>query len=211
MFDLEKSIADWRQQMIDAGISVSALDELENHLRETVERQIRSGAHDQEAFQQAILEIGHPKELKKEFAKDRGALSLLGKNKFQAIDRIVGVLWLVLCSLGFVMTSHSVIRNLTSRHPWLNVGFLIGVLLWASYGTGIVGSVLVVRGSKPGRSTLGIIAALFALIGLLMLFRLVPTAQPLHVVKCGVFTAFYAVTALLMFLPSYSNVRPARK
>ena len=48
MFDLEQSIAEWRQQMIAAGInSTEALDEMECHLREDVERQAQSGASEE--------------------------------------------------------------------------------------------------------------------------------------------------------------------
>jgi len=39
MFELEKSIADWRRQMLAAGIkSPLPLEELEIHLREEIER-----------------------------------------------------------------------------------------------------------------------------------------------------------------------------
>jgi hypothetical protein len=40
MFDLEKSIPEWRQKMFAAGISAVALEELESHLREEIEQQI---------------------------------------------------------------------------------------------------------------------------------------------------------------------------
>ena len=40
MFDLEQSIADWRRQMLAAGIKTPVpLEELESHLREEIERQ----------------------------------------------------------------------------------------------------------------------------------------------------------------------------
>jgi len=49
MFDLEEKIAEWRRQMLVAGIKTPApLDELEGHLREEIELQInqdeRSGS-----------------------------------------------------------------------------------------------------------------------------------------------------------------------
>ncbi|HTV40201.1 MAG TPA: Clp protease N-terminal domain-containing protein [Candidatus Sulfotelmatobacter sp.] len=71
MFNLEQSIADWRKQMLAAGIRTPALlDELESHLREEFERQIQSGASEQEAFQRSVLQIGQAKELKAEFVKN---------------------------------------------------------------------------------------------------------------------------------------------
>ena len=42
MFDLEKSIAEWRKQMLSAGIKTPVpLEELEIHLREEIEQQIK--------------------------------------------------------------------------------------------------------------------------------------------------------------------------
>jgi hypothetical protein len=70
MFDLEKSIADWRQQLLAAGIKTPApLDELEIHLREEIERQIKSGFNGQEAVEIAVQQIGPAKPLKMEFKK----------------------------------------------------------------------------------------------------------------------------------------------
>ena len=44
MPDLEKSIAEWRRQMLAAGIKTPVpLEELEIHLREEIEQQMKSG------------------------------------------------------------------------------------------------------------------------------------------------------------------------
>jgi hypothetical protein len=70
MFELEQSIADWRQQMIAAGIKTPVpLDELEIHLREEIERQMKSGLNEQKAFDSAVLKIGQARALKLEFKK----------------------------------------------------------------------------------------------------------------------------------------------
>ena len=51
MFDLEQSIAEWRQQMLAAGIKTPVpLEELEIHLREEIERQMKSGLNEQTGF-----------------------------------------------------------------------------------------------------------------------------------------------------------------
>src|SRR5438128_944474 len=72
MFNLEQSIAEWRRQMIAAGIkSPEALDEIESHLREDVERQTQSGASKEEAFKIAALRMGEAAVLNKEFMKAR--------------------------------------------------------------------------------------------------------------------------------------------
>ena len=63
MFNLEKVIADWRQQMVAAGIdSVELLDELEIHLREDVEH-----LGPQQAFHSAVRRLGSPLALGMEF------------------------------------------------------------------------------------------------------------------------------------------------
>jgi hypothetical protein len=69
MFDLEKSIADWRRQMLAAGIKLSAVEELESHLREEVERQVKSGQSPQSAFDLAVKSIGPGVVLKREFRR----------------------------------------------------------------------------------------------------------------------------------------------
>ena len=70
MFDLEKAISDWRQRMLAAGIKTPVpLEELENHLREEIERQTKSGLNEQKAFESSIRQIGPPKALKREFKK----------------------------------------------------------------------------------------------------------------------------------------------
>ena len=70
MFDLNQAISDWRRQLASRGIRASdVLDELESHLREDVDQQVRSELSQQQAFQAAILRIGEGKALQKEFRK----------------------------------------------------------------------------------------------------------------------------------------------
>lgn len=70
MRDLEQRIAEWRRQMAAAGIkSAPILDELESHLREEIERQVRAGLNPEQAFQAAAQKIGSASALKNEFRK----------------------------------------------------------------------------------------------------------------------------------------------
>lgn len=70
MPDLEQQIAEWRRQMLAAGIKTPVpMDELESHLREDIERQMRSGLNEQQAFEAAVRGIGQTAALKTEFAK----------------------------------------------------------------------------------------------------------------------------------------------
>ena len=70
MFNLEQAIADWRRQMLAAGIqSPVPLKELELHLREDIERQLKSGLDEQNAFEISVPQIGQPQALNREFKK----------------------------------------------------------------------------------------------------------------------------------------------
>ena len=70
MFDLKQSIADWRQQMLAAGINTPVpLEELESHLHEDIEQQMTSGLTAQRAFEDAIRQIGRADMIKNEFEK----------------------------------------------------------------------------------------------------------------------------------------------
>jgi hypothetical protein len=70
MLNLEQSIAEWRRQMLAAGIKTPVpMEELEMHLREDVEQQIRAGLSVEQAFEAAVQEIGRPTMLKNEFRK----------------------------------------------------------------------------------------------------------------------------------------------
>jgi hypothetical protein len=78
MFDLEQSIQDWRQQMLGAGIKTPVpLVELESHLREEVDQQMRAGCSAQAAFETAVQRIGRASALKVEFEKTSTAGKLL--------------------------------------------------------------------------------------------------------------------------------------
>jgi len=70
MFQLDPAIAEWRRRMADSGLNAAVvLDELESHLREDIDRQVRSGLSEQAAFEAGVLRIGRVGALKYEFAK----------------------------------------------------------------------------------------------------------------------------------------------
>ena len=70
MFDLDQAIAQWREQMSADGIKNSAtLDELESHLRDDIEQQMRSGLIAPQAFEGAVRRIGQAAVLEGEFDK----------------------------------------------------------------------------------------------------------------------------------------------
>jgi leader peptidase (prepilin peptidase)/N-methyltransferase len=98
MFNLEQSIANWRRQMLAAGIKTPVpLEELEGHLREDVEQQMRSGLNAQQAFQVAVQRIGQAGALKREFAKV-GPLKLVLRRK--VVWALMGAAFLI-CYIDF--------------------------------------------------------------------------------------------------------------
>ncbi len=73
MTDLEESFTAWRWQMLAAGIKAPApLEELELHLREEVEQQLRCDADPAQAFATAVARMGLPGDLGREFSKASG-------------------------------------------------------------------------------------------------------------------------------------------
>ncbi|EEF62680.1 Clp protease N-terminal domain-containing protein [Pedosphaera parvula] len=70
MFNLDQAISAWRRQLAAGGIKTpEVLDELESHLRDDVEQQVRSGTSEEQAFNSATQQIGQTNVLKVEFNK----------------------------------------------------------------------------------------------------------------------------------------------
>jgi hypothetical protein len=106
MFDLEKAITDWRQQMLTAGIKTPVpLEELKSHLRDEIELQMKSGLDEKRAFETAVQQIGQAVALKREFKKAHS--TLLGDN-----------------------TRHA---NMKTLRLALIIGITHNTLLWATY------------------------------------------------------------------------------
>src|SRR2546425_9066540 len=96
MFNLDQAIAQWRQQMLNAGLkSPVPLDELENHLRADIQEQMRSGQSVKEAFEVATRRIGEGHALKSEFAKARKAPKALRKLMGFACVVLLGFIFLL--------------------------------------------------------------------------------------------------------------------
>jgi hypothetical protein len=105
MFDLEQSIAGWREQMSSAGIKAPVpLEELEVHLHEEMDRQVKAGLDEQAAFNSAVQKIGQARALKTEFKRagipvEMRFVQLVGL----ACGAIAGLfsLWILLVLLTF--------------------------------------------------------------------------------------------------------------
>src|SRR5262245_56437668 len=68
MFELERAIADWRRGLAQNGLQNSDVtNELEAHLRDSIDVQIAAGAEPRLAFNTALEQMGTSTELKSEF------------------------------------------------------------------------------------------------------------------------------------------------
>lgn len=92
MFNLEQAIADWRARLAAAGVrTVEVLDELEDHLRDEVEQQVRLGFSPEHAFANAVERIGQANTLQREFEKMDGPVLRVLKKLKTVIANIIGV------------------------------------------------------------------------------------------------------------------------
>ena len=83
MFDLDRSISEWRSEIAAAGITCpDTLDELESHMRDEVESQIRAGTAGEAAFTAAVQRLGQGGALNSEFKKLDGGGSRLRQKRF---------------------------------------------------------------------------------------------------------------------------------
>jgi hypothetical protein len=143
MRNFEPDIADWRRQLFTTGIKdAEVLDELENHLREDIERRIRAGGDARRAFQLAAARFGEPHALKVEFDRVEKR-----KRKYMKRSLIIGAGILgVIVGMALVMPAVAQYRQIGAMRndePWL---FLIGSLMT------LAGCFAGVRGLKKKRA-----------------------------------------------------------
>jgi hypothetical protein len=122
MNNFEPNIADWRRQLLAAGIKrAEVLDELEGHLREDIERRARSGGD--ALFERAVAQFGSPQSLKAEFdqIKERKYM----KRGLMIGAGIVGVM----VGMALVMPAVAQYRAIGAMHGPTPFLFLIGSLM----------------------------------------------------------------------------------
>jgi len=128
MRNLESLIAQWRKTML-AKVGQETLDELESHLRETVDQLVRSGVSEPEAFHSAITQLGGEATIASEFKK-------VGETTWLPVKLIIGfgvVLALALAIFPLVQLHAGRFNLLLACHVF-SVGlgytstFLVGAL-----------------------------------------------------------------------------------
>jgi hypothetical protein len=128
MFDLEQSIAEWRKQMLAAGIKTPVpLEELEIHLREEIEQQMKSGLSEQEIFNSAVQKIGQANSLKMEFTK-------IGETKHPWERKLMRIFCPAFASLYLLWCSHFLFKIEMSAVERMTgfVAIALFVLIWSS-------------------------------------------------------------------------------
>jgi len=116
MCNLEQSITDWRKKMLAAGVKTPVpLEELEIHLREEMERRIRSGSSQEEAFKISIQQIGQPEIIKNEFKKNGTSVM----KKIGVLATLIGTVIILR-----ILTEHPDAAHLrpNEQREWLIVG-----------------------------------------------------------------------------------------
>ncbi|HTR42361.1 MAG TPA: permease prefix domain 1-containing protein [Pseudomonadales bacterium] len=114
MFNPEQSIAEWRRQMLAAGIkSPVPLEELESHLREEFDRLTKSGLAAPDAFEAAVQQIGNAVLLKKEFKK-ANAISTWLERLMIGISLVFFALIVFLCGATVMMCFTSMVDRVVA-------------------------------------------------------------------------------------------------
>ena len=204
MFDLEQSIAEWRRQMLAAGIKTPApLEELEIHLREEIERQVKSGLDGQKAFDSAVHTVGQAHALKVEFRKagipvEMRFIQLLGI----ACGAIAGFfsVWILLV----LLTVHE--ANLAER--MLGLAAIASIILCWRYGYGFLPAI----GSRRVRAAIEAACCLASVGGMMLFIKFIPHflgQTPVGQLLVSILWAWTAMTILGGM--AYSLEKAARK
>lgn len=126
MFNPESAISTWRNQLSASGIiSSEILDELESHLRDDMDRRLRSGAGPEQAFREAARRVGSPEILRVEYDKIGNQERKFMKRSLMFIIAFIGVM----VGMALVMPAVAQYRHegvMRNDEPWL---FLIGSLI----------------------------------------------------------------------------------
>lgn len=193
MFNLEKVIANWCRQMLAAGINPSTLEELENHLREEIQEQMKSGLDEQAAFEISVQRIGQPQSLKYEFRKIGGFVEKLGRDTAERTNRVLGLLWLVYCLGSFYHLTSGLMSSFYLPSFRVTPLFVFAWLMELIYLRGVVASVLLFGGVMRERRFILLLAILDAIGGVVVIL-----CQPLQPLAC-VFSILGVVTLWLLW------------
>jgi hypothetical protein len=122
MFNLDQAIAEWRQQMAGGGIKTpEVLDELDSHLRDDVEQQVRSGLSVQQAFEAAAQNIGRAPVLRSEFEKADKARHVRVRKYLLRVFGIAMGVFITSVSVGYFVILPLALRANRQYASWLGI------------------------------------------------------------------------------------------
>jgi len=148
MFDLEKAITDWRQQIAASGIrSVQVLNELEGHLRDDIGRQVQMGVSAQPAFECSIRRIGESEALAVEFQKAAAPKEIQERKVKLLCIVLVGFLYL----LPFILSIPKPWSGLDEIQQWLGL-CAIALTILAMFSGLVLGRFLPIISDKRIRT-----------------------------------------------------------
>jgi hypothetical protein len=108
MSELDTRIVQWREQLLQNGsFYADEVEELESHLRESIDRLVAAGLSEDEAFLVATHRLGSRKELKMAYVRNRPLDELLPRptSKTAAVALTLACLtigWILLVSWAFL-------------------------------------------------------------------------------------------------------------
>ena len=204
MFDLEQRIAEWRRQMQAAGIQPPArLDELEGHLRDDVQLQMKSGMDQERALEHAVATMGRAEPLRAEFERATHAGGL------RMIVRVLALLWLAGCLVSFTTVCREMF--LSSGGFRATPFLLFNVIAQFIYLAGVLGGVLLFLGARSGTYVLRTVALLFVIACAAQVFDSgLGFGWRMWCIAVGGFSLF-TIYFLHKFLAATPKLRPPRK
>lgn len=169
MFDLERAVSDWRRRMVDCGFKpVEVINELESHLRDDIDTQVRSGVNEERAFELSVRRLGTPAELKKEFAKSP-------QPEVAQRRTFLGYFYFICATVAILIDLWSLISFDLSLGGRVGAGagvalfalYLFGLPIWSPWRSGTLGAYFL-----GALKVIGIIAPLWVLFALLTALRI---------------------------------------
>ena len=197
MFNLEQSIADWRREMLAAGIKTPVpMEELEIHLREEIEQQVKSGLDEQKAFEVAVGRFGQASSLKMEFKKNNDA------DKAQQRKRAGFIFTALLVFYSLAITCLLSKEDFTFNERLSGFASLATILASVFFGWQILPRFFPVIANKTIQSAIGIIGGISGMSWFLaFVYFILPRCDfTLGQLRVAVFWAFVPV----MVLPTIS-------
>ncbi len=195
MSNLNQAISQWRRQMAAGGIrDPKILDELESHLRDDVDSQVRSGSSVEQAFQTATRRMGQAALLRREFEKEAKAKRVrLRKQLLCLFGLSVGLVFAIAIFCCYMLLPLAV-RAQGQYASWLGVqndqasfGFACRLVVGMCLGLALpVGSLMLVR---------------LRILNGQKLARLRPYMIVVNLILGAVLTTPEVVTQLILFVP----------